>query len=168
MIVLTVLFLGLAAGQAQPQQSSQPLPPAASAVPAVSPAPSGSGAPAQAPPPAASTEPVVYTYRFVPHLPATPVAGQPLIFAVYLNSDTLHSGGVIAMKVVTTPDVVKVATRSAGRGGTVPQVAPGDFEATSKLPVIPIIARGGTVDLDFTASNADGHTFKVTVPVKLR
>ncbi|GAC1349056.1 MAG: hypothetical protein NVSMB19_02350 [Vulcanimicrobiaceae bacterium] len=111
--------------------------------------------------------PVTYGYRFVPRQPSHLEPGQPQIFAVYLNEKKLHSHRPIRIKVETSPDVVKVVSRSNGREGVVPLVAAGDFEATSVLPKIPFIAAGMSVDLEFIATGPDGRKAIVRVPVLL-
>ncbi len=123
--------------------------------------------PAEPPTPRATGDPATYGFRFIPPAPKDPQA-EPLIYAVYLNDRTLHSGGTIRIKVVTTPDVVKVVSRGGGRGGPIAEIAPGDFEASGPLPVIPLIAQGATVNLQFVATGADGKSVTVTVPVRLR
>ncbi len=147
--------------------SETPLPvPSATAAPSLVPsAPPPSPGAVPVPEPSATADP--YGYRFVPRQPAHPVEGVPQIFAVYLNDRKLHSGGPILIKVVTSPDVVKVISRSNGREGVLQAVAPGDFEASSKLPKIPFIAAGMTTLLEFVASNADGKTVSVKVPVTI-
>lgn len=115
-----------------------------------------------------TTPPESYAYRFVPRQPAHVDPGMPQIFAVYLNSKTLKSLGPILIKVTTDPGTVKVTSRSGGREGTIPLVVPGDFEANAKLPKLPFIASGMTLDLEFTAVSADGRRTTVKVPVALR
>jgi hypothetical protein len=119
------------------------------------------------PAPNASPSPDPYRYRFVPRQPDHVDPDAPQIFAVYLNDRKLRSGGPIAIKVLTSENVVKVVSRSNGREGIVPAIAPGDFEASSKLPKIPFIAAGMTTLLEFVASTADGKSVSVKVPVKL-
>ena len=114
---------------------------------------------------AAPPTPLTYKYRFVPR--GALRAGEPKIYAVYLNDKKLRSLGPINIKVATTPDVVKVVSRSNGREGTIPLVTPGDFEATSMLPKIPFIAAGMTLELEFIATTANGRTAIVRVPVLL-
>jgi len=70
--------------------------------------------------------------------------------------------------VTTSPDVVKVVSRNGGREGVIPEVVPGDFEAASKLPKVPFIASGMTLDLEFVATGASGAKTTVRVPVKLK
>jgi hypothetical protein len=168
-----LLALALAVPAAQPAPSETPV---ALPSPAAEPSPetSATAAPEPLPPtppaasPAASPTADPYAYRFVPRQPDHPAAGIPQIFAVYLNDQTLHSGGLILIKVATSPDVIRVVSRSGGREGVLQQAGPGDFEANSKLPKIPFIAEGMTTLLEFIASNADGKSVSVKVPVKLR
>jgi hypothetical protein len=177
--LLLALALAVPAAQPAPSEAPAAVPsPAAPASPVetplpASPLPEASATALPAPTlsplvePAASPTADPYAYRFVPRQPAHPEAGTPQIFAVYLNDRTLRSGGVILIKVATSPDVVKVVSRSGGREGVLRQAGPGDFEANSKLPKIPFIAEGMTTLLEFVASNADGKTVSVKVPVKL-
>ncbi len=144
------------------------LPPGATATesPATgaSPAATSTTTPSPAPPSTASP----YAYRFVPRQPAHPEPGAPQIFAVYLNSKTLRSRGSILIKVETDLGTVKVTSRSNGREGIVPRIAPGDFEAASTLPKIPFIASGITTYLDFIATSASGLKTTVRVPIALQ
>ncbi len=117
--------------------------------------------------PNASPTPNPYTYRFVPRQPANVVPGQPQIFAVYLNAKHLRSHGPILIRVETSPNVVMVQSKSNGRGGAIPMIAPGVFAANSTLPAIPFIASGMTTDLVFIATSADGRSVTVRVPVEL-
>jgi hypothetical protein len=154
---------------ASPAASSPAVPsPAVTPQAAPLPAASGSSLPA-ASPPVATTSPTAspYRYRFVPRQPDHPAPGTPQIFAVYLNDQQLHSQGPIMIKVETSPDVVKVVSKSGSHEGNIAMVAPGDFEATSTLPKIPFIARGVSVNLQFIATGATGTTTTVRVPVKI-
>jgi hypothetical protein len=119
------------------------------------------------PAPVATATPSPYHYRFVPHVPAHPAPGDPIIYAVYLNESRLRSAGPIDIRVETSPEVVKVISRSNGRDGVVPLISPGVFVAQGKLPKIPFIAEGMSVDLQFIATTADGRKITVSVPVRL-
>lgn len=109
-----------------------------------------------------------YPYRFVPSQPASLATGAPQIFAVFLNSKSLVSHGPIAIRVVTSGNVVKLETNSNGQTGNVPKIRPGIFEAKSTLPAIPFIAAGVTTTLDFVATSASGKKVTVGVPVQLK
>lgn len=154
-----------ATASVSPAAPSAPAVPEASALPAASPLPAPKAA---TPLPALTATPSPYKYRYVPGQPAHPGPGVPQIFAVYLNDDQLHSGGPILIKVTTSPDVVKVVSRNGGHEGVVPLVSPGDFEAVSKLPKVPFIAEGMTLDLEFVATSSSGMKTSVRVPVKLK
>ncbi len=104
----------------------------------------------------------------MPRQPDHPAAGNPQIFEVDLNDNSLRSRGPIDIRVLTSPEVTKVVSRSNGQEGNVPRVGPGEFAAMSRLPVIPFIASGMTIKLQFVASTPDGHSTTVAVPVKLR
>lgn len=175
LLLMAVLATASPASVATPGAPASVAPNAATPT-AAAPAPAGS-APLMTP--AASTIPATplaptplatqspYKYRFVPRISGRDRAGVPHIFAVYLNDRKLRSSGPILIKVETTPDVVKVVSRSNGRDGIVPLVSPGDFEASSVLPKIPFIAAGMTLDLEFIATTAEGKKSIVRVPVRL-
>jgi len=148
-----------------PELSASPLAsgsPGATVSPSASPAPAGPAASA-----APTLSPASYGYRFVPHQPTNPAPGTPQIFAVYLNAEHLKSHGPILIRVETNESVVKMQSKSNGRGGAIPMVAPGVFAAQSVLPAIPFIASGISTDLVFIGTSADGRTVVVRVPVEL-
>ncbi len=118
--------------------------------------------------PAVVPESSAYPYRFIPHQPASPTSATPQIFAIYLNSKSLRSHGPIAIRVLTSANVVKVVTQSSGHNGSIPRVGNGDFETKSTLPALPFIASGITTTIDFVATTAAGKTVTVGVPVALQ
>jgi hypothetical protein len=154
-----------------PAATQTPATPAASAPAPATPLASLLPAPAPATPsapPAETPTALPYAYRFVPRQPDRVAAGQPQIFAVYLNSNKLKSLGPIDIKVATSPDVVKVMTVSNGRESAIPMIGPGDFEAVGKLPKLPFIASGVSTILNFVAIGASGKRVTVPVPVELQ
>ncbi len=179
MIALLILIATLVASPAQSdahghaahvtqlaQTPPSPLPATtASALPSLAPSATSSSATFAPSTPTPTPTPLTYKYRFVPH--NTSRLGEPKIYAVYLNDKKLRSLGPINIKVATTPDVVKVVSRSNGREGIIPIVAPGNFEATSMLPKIPFIAAGMTLEIEFIATTATGRSTIVRVPVFL-
>ncbi len=140
-------------------------PPNTSAQSSISPTVGATAIPAPVGTAAQTATPLAYKYRFVPRNGGR--AGGPTIYAVYMNDKKLRSLGPINIKVSTTPDVVKVVSRSNGREGIVPLITPGNFEATSTLPKIPFIAAGMTLEIEFIATTATGRTAIVRVPVLL-
>ena len=64
--------------------------------------------------------------------------------------------------------MVKVVTGSGGQDGDLAMVAPGDFEATSKLPKVPFIAKGMIIYLQVIATGQSGVKTTVRVPVQLQ
>ncbi len=118
-------------------------------------------------PPAAPVPPPTppnYAYTFTP---PSQGAGTPQILKVELNSDHLHAGGPIAIRVTTTPDVVKVTTGNGKRSGQLTQSAPGIFTSESTLPHAGGIA-SLRIKLHFQASTASGTSISVDVPVSYR
>jgi hypothetical protein len=161
-VFLATIVLGPTPGAAS---SASPAAPAATAGPTAEPS---AEAPQASPSPTPAASPVPYAYRFVPRQPDSPPPGTPQIFAVYLNDKKLRSLGPFDIKVATSPDVVKVVTGSGGQDGDLTMVAPGDFEATSKLPKVPFIAKGMIIYLQVIATGQSGTKTTVRVPVQLQ
>lgn len=158
------------AGPAAPA-TPQPSP---SASPPVTPAPGESVVPQPSASPSATpsafpspTATPVYKYRVKPSPNPSAASDGPAILEVDLNDKQLTPHGKIAIRVLTSPDVVKVVTRSNGREGPLQQTAPGEFIGNGSIPGIPFIARGWKVNIEFVASTADGRTTSVKVPVTL-
>jgi hypothetical protein len=145
-----------------PAASPSPGPSASPPSPGASPLPqAGSPAPVLTASPTPSPRPTpIYHFKFVPPVKASSNPDDPQILEVDLNSQTLH--GTIAMRILTNAVVTKVVTSSNGRSGSVPQIGPGEFAATSSVPKFPI-----TITLEFVASTADGRSTSVKIPVKL-
>ncbi len=80
------------------------------------------------PAPAAPTP--VYGYTFTP----APQTGTPGILEVELNSNNLHGGGPIDIRVTTTPDVIKVTTGNGSKSGPLTQIAPASLRAKRGCP----------------------------------
>ena len=116
-------------------------------------------APAQTP--AASAPAVVYAFTYTP----APATGTPRIISVELNSNTLHAGGPIDIRVKTTPDVTKVTSGNGRHKGDLTAMGGGLFTADSKLPHV-----GGllnvAIKLHIEATTADGKSTSVDVPVR--
>ncbi|HMD01607.1 MAG TPA: hypothetical protein VKG44_01460 [Candidatus Baltobacteraceae bacterium] len=114
--------------------------------------------------PANAQTATVYGYTWSPAAPATT---SPAILKVELNSDHLQAGGPIAIRVSTTPDVVKVVTGNGPRSGALTSVAPGIFTSQATLPRVGGIA-SVKIKLHFVATTADGKSAAVDVPVSYR
>lgn len=164
-IASITLFVSLVAPHALAHAHTTHATRIAQAGPSISPSVGATAIPAPVGTTAPTATPLAYKYRFVPHNGGR--AGGPTIYAVYMNDKKLRSLGPINIKVSTTPDVVKVVSRSNGREGIVPLITPGNFEATSTLPKIPFIAAGMTLEIEFIATTATGRTAIVRVPVLL-
>jgi hypothetical protein len=103
----------------------------------------------------------IYGFSFTP---PPPVTGPSEILKIELNSDDLHAGGPIAIRVTTTPDVTQVMTGNGRHQGFLTRVSPGVFTSLSTLPHI-----GGLlhvhIKLHFQATTPDGRVEDVDVPV---
>src|SRR5271166_2718364 len=102
-----------------------------------------------------------YEYTFTP----PPQTGTPRILEVQLNSDHLHGGGPIDIRVTTTPDVVKVTTGNGSQSGALTQSAPGIFTSEATLPHVGADLLVKHIKLHFTATTAAGASVSVDVPV---
>lgn len=161
MIPLVTFVAALDASPAPPA----PLPsPAAVVAPPASPPPVPV-TPAPLPEPSPTAWP--FKFRFVPHVPANPAAGEPVIYAVYLNDDHLRSHKPIMIRVETNDAVTKVETGANGRSGNLPMIEPRVFYATSILPNVPFIAAGMTMQFKVVGTTAAGRKVTVVFPVKL-
>jgi hypothetical protein len=173
-----VLLAALAAAPSPSAAPSVPTPQPSAAAPQAgpSPAPPPTGAPASAaasgappataPPPTATPAPApTFNYHFVPRPEASPDPTAPQILEVDLNSRVLRD--TIAIRVMTNDVVTRVENHTQGHSDVIPQVGPGQFLATGKLPKVPFIARGWTINLEFVAFGPDGRKTSVKVPVKL-
>ena len=109
----------------------------------------------------AAAESYAYVYR-----PAS-FSALPKIFKVELNSDHLHAGGPIDIRVTTSPDTVKVEVGCWNRGGELPRTGPGLFTSDSTLPHVPTFFTIG-LKLHVIATNAAGASAEVDVPVHYR
>jgi hypothetical protein len=113
---------------------------------------------------APATATPAYEFTFTP----SPQSGTPRILEVQLNSDSLHGGGPIDIRVTTTPDVVKVTTGNGSQSGTLTQRAPGVFTSEATLPHIGADLIVKHVKLHFTATTAGGTSVSVDVPVTIK
>jgi hypothetical protein len=143
--------------------AATPLP---SAVPVVSPAPSEtpSATPSAIPSQWPTRPPLPpMNYKTVPKPVASPDPNQPLILEIDLNEKLIN--GLIAIRVVTSPSVVKVVSSSNGYSGQLPQVGPGEFAAVHSVPKLPLT---WSTSIVFVATSADGRAATVKVPVKIK
>ncbi|MGD0474982.1 MAG: hypothetical protein ABSB70_17460 [Candidatus Velthaea sp.] len=112
---------------------------------------------------AQTTPPPIYAYAFTP----TETRSSPRISKVELNSDHLQAGGPIAIRVTTTPDVIRVVTGNGRRSGVLTKTGPGIFSSEATLPRVGGLATV-RIALHFVATSASGQSFSVDVPVHYR
>jgi len=168
--MLALYALPVLIALAQPAPSPQPNPapptppPLASAAPSPAPSPAASTTPIP-PSPQPSTTPNPFSYVVTPS-PA-PAAG-PRIVEIALNDKVMHMGGMLLVKVTTSPDVTAIVARTMGRQLGIPQAAPGLFAGQQQLPSgIPSWLLNRTYHIEFVATTADGHSVSYTIPVRL-
>ena len=163
---------------AQPAPSPQPNPLPATAPPLASPTayptpvstptpvpPSATPTPSPLPTPSPSPTPNLFTYVVDP---SPGPAGAPRIMEIALNDRVMHRGGMLMVKVTTSPDVTSVTARTLGREIGIPQGAPGYFAGQQQLPDgIPFFLLNRTYQIEFVASTADGRSFSFSLPLRL-
>jgi len=172
MLAVYVLPLIVALATAPPSPQPQPLPPPATpvATPAAAPSPAATTTPvpptpSPSPSPAPTGTPNPFSYVVDP---APGPSGAPRIIEIALNDRVLHKGGMLLVKVTTSPDVTSVRARTLGREIVVPQGAPGYFAGQEQLPdAIPFFLLNRTYQIDFVATTADGRSATYTMPVRL-
>ena len=161
MLALYALPLLLALAPA-PSPMPLPGPAAQNATPAPAPASTTTPAP---PTPAPSTSPNLFNYVVAPT--PGPNAG-PQIVEIALNDRVIHKGGMLLVRVTTSPDVTAVIARAMGHEIIVPQGAPGYFAGQEQMPSgIPFFLLNRTYQIDFVATTADGRSAVFTMPVRL-
>jgi hypothetical protein len=172
-IMLAQYALPLLIAALSPSSNPQPLqapptPPAPASSPAsASPSPAETTTPVPATPtPAASASPNPYLYVVTPTAPPNGVTTR--IIEVALNDKVLHSGGMMLVRVTTSPDVTTVVARTMGHEIAVPLYSPGVFAGQQQMPSgIPFFLLNRTFQVDFVATTADGHTAVTSLPLRL-
>ncbi|MDB5043133.1 MAG: hypothetical protein JWN27_3859 [Candidatus Eremiobacteraeota bacterium] len=153
---------------AQPMQAP-PTPPApVTASPSSYPSPAETTTPNPTPSPAASGLPSPNPYLYVVTPTAPPNGVTTRIIEVAMNDRVLHSGGLMLVRVTTSPDVTTVVARTMGHEIAVPLYSPGVFAGQQQMPSgIPFFLLNRTFQVDFVATTADGHTAVTSLPLRL-
>ena len=171
--MLALYALPLLVALLQPAPSPQPNPaPAAPAAATAAPSPVSTTTPvpptpepANTPTPGPSPTPNLFGYIVEP---SPGPAGAPRIVQVALNDRTLHKGGMLLVRVTTSPDVTTLVARTMGQQIGIPQGAPGYFAGQQQLPSgIPFWLLNRTYEVEFIASTADGRTATFSLPIRL-
>jgi hypothetical protein len=164
--MLALYALPLLLALAAPVPSPMPLPGPAAQTPTPAPTPASTTTPVPpTPTPQPSATPNLFNYVVAP----TPgPSGAPQIVEIALNDRVLHQGGMLLVKVTTSPDVATVVARTMGREIIVPQGAPGYFAGQEQLPGgIPFFLLNRTYQIEFVATTADRRATTFTMPVRL-
>ncbi len=167
------LLLALASPAPAPQPSpvAPPAPPLVT-TPAPSPAatttpapPSPSPSPQASPSPQPSSSPALFNYVIAP---SPGPAGAPRIVEIAINDRVLHRGGMVLVRVTTSPDVTGVIARTMGHEIAIPQGAPGYFAGQEQLPAgIPFFMLNRVYQIEFVATTSDGRSTTYSLPVRL-
>ena len=136
-----------------PTATTTPVPPAPTATPAATPAPQP------------SASPNLFGYITAP---APGPSGAPRILEIAINDRVLHKGGMLLVRVTTSPDVTAVVARTMGHEMAIPQGAPGYFAGQEQLPSgIPFFMLNRSYQVEFVATTGDGRSTSFTLPVRL-
>jgi len=171
MLALYALPLLLALAAPAPSPAPQPgpvAPPAQTATPA--PVPTSTTTPVPPTPapsaaPTASPTPNPFTYVVEP---SPGPAGAPRILEIAINDRVIHKGGLLLVRVTTSPDVTGVICRAMGHEIAIPMGAPGYFAGQEQIPnAIPGFLLNRTYQIEFVASTADGRSTVFAVPIRL-
>jgi hypothetical protein len=165
MLALYALPLLVALMQTSPAPQPPPAP-APTAAPTAAPSPIATTTPVPpSPTPQPSATPSAFTYVVDP----TPgPSGAPRIIEIALNDRVLHKGGMLLVKVTTSPDVTAVVARTMGHEIVIPQGAPGYFAGQQQLPDgIPFFMLNRTYQVEFVATTADGRNTIFALPLRL-
>ncbi len=166
MLALYALPILVALTTPSPSRIAQASPaPAASATPA--PQPTATSTPVPTPTPAPTSVPTPNPFTYVV-APSPGPAGSPRIVEIALNDRVMHKGGILLVRVTTSPDVTAVVARTMGHEIGIPQGAPGYFAGQEQLPSdIPFFLLNRTYQIDFVASTADGRRTTYSMPLRL-
>lgn len=148
-----------------PAPSATPLP-GPSALPSPTPLPSATPLPSPTPAPSA-TPPSPYLYIVEP--PPEPAAAPdgPKIVRIELNDRTLRPGGLLAVRVTTTPNVNRIVASTSGYSIDIVKAADGLFAGMTNLPSGVPLWFLRTYQVTFTAFAQDGRRATATIPVTL-
>ncbi|HEY0382320.1 MAG TPA: hypothetical protein VGC72_08985 [Candidatus Elarobacter sp.] len=157
------LLIALAQPAPQPQPNAPPAPPIAT--PAPVPAATTTPVP-PTPSPQPSGTPSPFTYVVTPPAPAA--ANAPRIVEIAANDRVLHQGGMLLVRITTSPDVARVIARTWNREIGIPQISSGVFSGQEQLPTgIPFFMLNRTYQIEVVVTTADGRSTSFTVPVRL-
>jgi len=95
-------------------------------------------------------------------------ADAPQILEIDLNDQQLAAPGPLAVRVLTSQNVNGVYAHISGRTLGIPPIAPGDFEATTRLPSMPSFLKGRSYSVQFEAITVDGRRTTADVRVFIK
>jgi hypothetical protein len=122
--------------------------------------------PTAPPTPQPTGTPNPFSYVVAPPPPASGVS--PRIVEIAANDRVLHKGGLLLVRITTSPDVARVIVRTMSHEIGVPLISPGVFSGQEQLPAnIPFFMLGRTYQIEVVATTADGRSASFTVPVRL-
>jgi hypothetical protein len=177
--MLALYALPLLVALAQPAHQPQPQPnaPPPTPPPVATPAPAPTATTTPAPPtptpvptatPAPQPSPTANPFAYVVTPPALPANATPRIAEIAANDRVLHKGGLLLVRITTSPDVTHVIARAWNHEIGIPQISPGVFSGQETLPSnIPFFMLNRTYQIEIVATTADGRSASFTVPVRL-
>jgi hypothetical protein len=138
----------------EPQVSATSPPPIIAPVPTATPTPVP---PQPAPLPAPSPLPTPMPTPLV-----LPPDAPPQILAVQLSDPIFHDGETVTGTVITSTNVTAVEIHLAGRIGHIPRTAPGVWQMTYRVPLVPFFMRR-----DYTAQIVATNEFGASAQQEL-
>jgi hypothetical protein len=156
----------LVSPSAGPTVSPGPLPSVSfSPVPSATPSPAPSPIPAPSPAPSPSPAPNPFGYVVSP---SPPPAGAPRIIEIALNDKVLRPGGMLLVRVTTSPEITTLVVRAMGREIGIPLAAPGVFAGQGQIPngSVPSYMLNRSYQVDFVGTTADGRTALASLPIR--
>jgi hypothetical protein len=178
MLALYAIPLLVALAQPAPQPQPNPPPPTPPPVSSPAPAPTATTTPVPMPTPTPAPVPTATPspqppatpnpFGYVVAVPPPPAGGSPRIVEIAANDRVLHKGGMLLVRITTSPDVTRVIARTWNHEIGIPLIAPGVFSGQEQLPGnIPFFMLGRTYQIEVVATTADGRSASFTVPVRL-
>ena len=161
-IMFAVYVLPLIVALAAPQTDQQATPPTPPPLVSPSPIPPPSPSPVASPAPGQTQNPYGYVTA-----PSPGPAGAPRIVEIAVNDRTLHAGGMLLVRVTTSPEIATLVARTMGHEIAIPLASSGVFAGQQQMPSnVPFFLVNRTYSVEFVGTTADGRTVSASVPIR--
>jgi hypothetical protein len=155
-------------GMASPLTVASPITPPPTRMPrgAASPLPLRTPTNQQASPSPAGP-PNTFTYGAPPSVNSAGIADPPKIFYVTFTPNVLSYGEAFQLTTLTTTNVSQLSLSYNGVSLSIPQLGPGQWQATLPFTLIGNPPPLGTIALTLTAAKPDGTQASIAIPVMI-